>query len=76
MNPIVPLQLLQTGEVGEVVDIYGDERMVARLAESGLRTGCRLEVLTHGDPCVCRVDETRLSFRTDGLVEVLIRLAQ
>jgi ferrous iron transport protein A len=75
VNPIIPLQLLQSGETGEVVEVLGDERLVARLAESGLRAGCRLEMLSHGDPCVCRVDDTRLSFRTDGLVEVLIRLA-
>lgn len=74
MGQVVPLQNLQSGEKGEIVDVFGDDRLVARLAENGLRKGGRLEVLAAGNPFLCRVDETRLSLRTNGQVEVFVSL--
>lgn len=74
VNQVVPLELLRVGEIGHVVSVQGADRIVARLAENGLREGCRLEVLTTGESIVCRVDETKLSMRTDGAVDVLVEL--
>ncbi|HVJ82057.1 MAG TPA: FeoA family protein [Planctomycetia bacterium] len=76
MGKIVPLCMLQSGECGEVVDVSGAEHWVCRLAEKGLRLGCRLEMLAPGEPALCRVEETRLSLRTAGQVEVMVRLGR
>lgn len=69
---LVPLQLVRAGQSGEIVDIQGEPKLVAQLAERGLRKGLRLEVLRDGDPAVCRIDNTRLSLRADGRIVVLI----
>jgi Fe2+ transport system protein FeoA len=73
---MLPLELMRTGDVAEVVDVHGDQRLVARLAESGLRTGCRVETIVAGNPIVVRVDETKLTLRTDGQVQILVRLIE
>ena len=72
MASVIPVYLLRPGEAGEIVDVVGDERLVARLAENGLRKGGRLEVLAAGSPTLCRIGETRLSLRTGDQVEVLV----
>lgn len=74
LSHIVPLEMLRAGERGEVVDILGNEQLVTRLAEKGLRCGCRLEALSPGNPFLFRVDQTQLSLRSDGQVDILIRL--
>ena len=76
MGNVVPLSLLHTGESGEVIDISGNDRLVARLAESGLRTGSVLEMLSDGNPLLLRVNDTKLSLRCDGQVEVMVALPQ
>lgn len=75
MSAIVPLGLLRTGDRGEVVDVIGQPRLVARLAEKGVRPGCWLEAIKAGDPILIRVEDTRLSLRGDGQVDVMVRLA-
>lgn len=74
MGPVVPIELLGKGELAEVVEVHGDARLAARLAENGLRAGARLEALAPGDPLLVRIEETRLTFRTDGKVQVLVRI--
>ena len=75
MGHIVPLQLLRAGQSGEIVDVIGNDDFVARLAETGLRKGTILEALVPGNPFVFRVDETKLTLRTDGHVAVMVALA-
>jgi Fe2+ transport system protein FeoA len=69
---ILPLDRLNAGEVGEVIDVCGNDRLVARLAENGLRKGTKLEMLANGNPFLVRVNDTKLSFRADGQVEILV----
>ena len=66
---------MRAGEAGEVVDIVGAEDLIARLAENGLRKGSRLELLSAGNPSLFKVNETKLTFRGDGQVEVMVCLA-
>lgn len=73
MSHLLPIEMLRAGEAGEVVEVTGEGRLVARLAESGLRIGTRLQVVAVGDPFVCKVGETKLSIRTDGAVEILVQ---
>ncbi len=72
MHALLPLEMLRRGERGTVADVCGDEAVCARLAERGLRAGCPLEMLAPGDPCLCRIGETRLSLRTGACVQVYV----
>lgn len=74
MSQIVPLDLLNAGDRGEVVEVTGDVSLVTHLAEKGVRPGGRIEAIQTGDPIVLMIDGTRLSMRTDGRAEILVRL--
>lgn len=74
MLAIIPLAAMRPGECGEVVDVCGEECLVNRLCERGLRKGCRLEALSIGDPWLLKVDETRMSLRVEGKVEVFVQI--
>jgi Fe2+ transport system protein FeoA len=46
---------------------------VGRLAELGLRQGCRLQMLQPGAPCLLQVDNCRLCLRGSDCTQVLVR---
>jgi Fe2+ transport system protein FeoA len=62
-DALLPLELLRSGECAEVADVSGEPGWVGRLAELGLRVGCRLMVLQGGCPCLLQVGGCRLSLR-------------
>lgn len=70
---LLPLELLRPGEWGEVVEVAGEPGWVGRLAELGIRTGCRLQVLQPGCPCLLQVGGCRLSLRGEQAMQVLVR---
>lgn len=74
MSQIVPLDLLNAGDRGVVVEVTGDTSLVTHLAEKGVRPGGRIEAIQPGDPFVLMVDGTRLTMRTDGRVEILVKI--
>jgi Fe2+ transport system protein FeoA len=69
----LPLELLNCGEWAELVAIDGDPGWVARLAEVGIRVGCRVRVLQAGSPCLLQVGGVRLSLRGDQATRILAR---
>ena len=71
---LLPLSAMQRGEAGQVADVIGDDRLVATLAERGLRAGGMVQMLTPGCPCVVVADGCRLSLRTDHQLEVLVEI--
>jgi ferrous iron transport protein A len=73
VNPdlIVPLEALRPGEWAEIFDVCGEPAVVGRMAELGLRAGCRVQVLRAGSPCLVQVGGGRLSLRGEqGMVLV------
>lgn len=70
---LVPLELLQPGEWGDVADVTGEPAWVARLAELGIRAGTRLQLLQSGSPCLLRIDGSKLSLRGDLAMQILVR---
>jgi ferrous iron transport protein A len=70
---LLPLELLSCGEWADVVELYGDPAWVSRLAELGVRVGCRLRVLQPGKPCLLQIGSVRLSLRSDLATQVLVR---
>ena len=70
---LVPLELLNTGDWADIADVSGEPGWVTRLAEMGVRIGCRLLVLQAGSPCLLQVGESRLSLRGDWATQILVR---
>jgi Fe2+ transport system protein FeoA len=65
--------MLQSGEWADVADVAGDPGLVCRMAELGVRTGCRLRMLQAGCPCLLQVGGCRLSIRGESAMQILVR---
>jgi Fe2+ transport system protein FeoA len=70
---VLPLEFLQSGDWAEVEHVLGEPAWVGRMAEMGLRTGCRLQVLQPGSPCLLNVGGCRLCLRGECLMQILVR---
>jgi ferrous iron transport protein A len=70
---LMPLEFLNTGDWADVADVTGEPGWVSRLAELGVRIGCRLVVLQAGSPCLLQVGESRLSLRGERAMQILVR---
>ena len=70
---LLPVEFLSVGDWAEVADISGEPGWVSRLAELGVRAGCRLHVLQQGCPCLLEVSGSRLSIRAEGATQILVR---
>jgi Fe2+ transport system protein FeoA len=69
----LPLDLLRPGEWADVTEVCGDPGWVCRMAEMGVRSGCRLRMLQGGCPCLLQVDGCRLSLRAESLMQIFVR---
>jgi Fe2+ transport system protein FeoA len=72
-NMLLPLELLDGGDWAEVAEVCGEPGWVCRMAELGVRTGCRLQVLQPGRPCLLQVGGCRLCLRGDAAAQILVR---
>jgi ferrous iron transport protein A len=70
---LLPLDLLNSGEWADVAEVSGEPGWVDRLAELGVRIGCRLCMLRPGSPCLLQVDGSRLCLRGDCGMQILVR---
>ena len=70
---LFPLDMMRSGEVAEVAEVSGDPGWVGRLAEFGLRAGCRLKVLQPGSPCLLEVADCKLCLRGGDACQILVR---
>lgn len=69
---LMPLDLLDAGEWAEVAEVTGEPGWVGRLAELGIRVGCRLRVLQPGSPCLLQIGSSRLSLRGQLTAQILV----
>lgn len=69
---VVPLELMDAGERGRVVDVDGNVETVTRLAEMGLSMGSKLRMVRPGQPCIIAIGNQRLSFRGEDSAVVLV----
>jgi len=53
----------------------GDPQQVHRLQELGLRQGITIEMLQSGSPCIIRTAGSKLCFRPNDALKVLVRPA-
>jgi Fe2+ transport system protein FeoA len=70
---LLPLESLRSGDTAEVEEIVGEQSLVLRLGELGLRAGSRFRVLREGLPCLLDVGGARLSLRIVPGLQVLVR---
>jgi Fe2+ transport system protein FeoA len=70
---VLPLELLRPGEWADVADVSGEPCWVGRMAELGVRVGCRLRMLQGGCPCLFQVGGSRLSLRGECAMQILVR---
>jgi Fe2+ transport system protein FeoA len=70
---LLPLECLNGGDWAEVAEVMGEPRWVGRLAEMGIRSGCRLCMLQPGSPCLLQIGGCRLSLRGDCATRILVR---
>jgi ferrous iron transport protein A len=70
---LLPLELLAPGEWADIADVSGEATWVGRLAEMGVRIGCRLRLVQQGNPCLFQVDGARLSLRSEQALQILVR---
>jgi Fe2+ transport system protein FeoA len=73
VDTLLPLELLRPGEWADVAEVTGEPGWVGRLAELGLRIGCRLQMLQGGWPCLLQVGGCRLSLRGECALQILVR---
>jgi ferrous iron transport protein A len=73
IHELLPLEMLNRGEWADVAEVTGEPGWISRLAELGVRTGCRLRVLQPGSPCLLQVGDARLSLRGDWATQILVR---
>ena len=73
LEHLLPLEMLQAGEWADVEDVSGEPEWVGRMAELGVRSGCRLQVLQPGSPCLLQVGGCRLCLRGACRMQILVR---
>ena len=72
MSHPIPIGLLSPGERGIIVEYNGHECEVKRLQEMGLDIGAEVAMISRGTPCILRVGNQRLAFRTDDSLGILV----
>jgi ferrous iron transport protein A len=70
---VMPLDMLQSGQWADIAEVSGEAGLVGRMAELGLRAGCRVQVIQSGRPCLLHIGGSRLSVRGDCATQILVR---
>jgi len=70
---LMPLDMLRAGEWAEVHEISGHDAWVCRLAELGIRQGCRVRVVQPGVTCLLDVGGCKLCLRSGECSQILVR---
>lgn len=76
MIDLIPMNVLRAGQSGLIDSVQGGEDEVHRLKEMGLTAGRFVQMLQPGEPCIVRLDGTRLCFRPCDALSVLVRLEE
>lgn len=74
MQPAIPLEFLQVGEQGRIVDLDGRSDVVCRLEEMGFQRGAVVRMVQPGSPCIVALGHHRVSFRGDEAANLIVEL--
>lgn len=72
---MIELPGLRSGQRGVVASIRLCESSGKRLADIGFIPGARVEMLRVGDPCIVRLDDSRVGLGRDYQRAILLDLA-
>ena len=70
---MLPLELLRAGEWAQVETVTGQPGWVGRLAELGIREGCKLQVVQPGSSCVLNISGCKLCLRPGECSQIMVR---
>lgn len=70
---LLPLDMLKAGETAEIAAVCGSAAWVGRMAEMGVREGCKLEVLQPGSNCLLKISNCKLCIRSCTESQILVR---
>jgi Fe2+ transport system protein FeoA len=76
VGELIPLGLLNRGQLGEIGQLVGDVGDVHRLSELGLRQGVRVRMVQPGSPCIVQLEGQRLCFRDGDSLSVFVRAGE
>ena len=74
MVDLIPLVHMETGSKARIGQVVGHPDQVHRLEELGLRNGTVIEMLQNGSPCIIRFEQSKLCFRPNENVGVLVQV--
>lgn len=74
LTQLVPLTIMQPGEVGIVRELSGDSRQTHHLEELGIRDGATVRMIRNGSPSIVAVNGHRFSLRFDPTTDVWVEL--
>jgi len=69
---VVPIEALETGAAGVIIDVSGDERTVSRLAEMGIRCGCEFTVKRKDCPTLITINGHDILLRCGQTAMILV----
>ncbi|WP_020469245.1 FeoA family protein [Zavarzinella formosa] len=67
-----PLDCLRAGESADVIDVHGEANWVCRMAELGIRSGSRIQMLQEGTTCLLQVGGCKLCLRSDASSQIMV----
>ena len=76
MADLIPLIHLSAGNKAQVRELVGKPDQVQRLEELGLRGGATVEMVQNGSPCIIRLEDSKLCFRPNEAMGVLVQAEQ
>jgi Fe2+ transport system protein FeoA len=74
MVDMIPLAHMAIGTKARIGQLVGQPDQVQRLKELGLRHGTTIEMLQNGSPCIIRFEQSKLCFRPNEALGVLVHV--
>ena len=74
MVNMIPLVHMAAGTKARIGQLVGHPDQVHRLEELGLRNGTIIEMLQNGSPCIIRFAQSKLCFRPNEAMGVLVHI--
>jgi Fe2+ transport system protein FeoA len=70
---MIPIEMMVSGQLAEIVDVSGSPEAVCRLNEIGLSAGACIQIVRSGMPCILSLGGRRISFRGENSAAILVR---
>lgn len=70
--PLIPIRKLAPGQTARIVRVVGPPEDVHRLEELGLRQGATIQMFRQGNPCILRLEGSKVCLRAGKQIEVLV----